>query len=82
MSRHGGDTNIQRGAQAGTGETGSAARTVVVVDPEIDRRILQRTRRVVAKVDAHQSLIQIALKNLKRWMDHTDEPPNAAAWSG
>lgn len=53
MSRHGGDTNIQRGAQAGTDETGSAARTVAVVDPEIDRRILQRTRRVVAKVDAH-----------------------------
>ena len=44
--------------------------------PEIDRRVLERTRLVVAKVDADPRLIEVAVANLKRWMARTNGRPN------
>ena len=44
--------------------------------PEIDRRTLERTKLVVAKVDADPSLIELAVANLKRWMARTNGAPN------
>ena len=45
--------------------------------PQIDRRTLERTRRLVAKVDTNPTLIQVAIENLKRWMARTEGAPNA-----
>ena len=44
--------------------------------PEIDRCTLERTRLVVAKVDADPNLIELAVANLKRWMARTNGRPN------
>ena len=50
--------------------------------PEINRRTLERTRLVVAKVDADPNLIELAVTNLKRWMARTNGKPKAchAEW--
>lgn len=51
-----------------TPEIIEAARTGGTGHPEIDRRILERHKLTVAKIDADPSLIEIAVENLKRWM--------------
>ena len=53
-----------------------AARTGGTGHPEIDRRILERHKLTVAKIDADPSLIEIAVENLKRWMALQPGRPN------
>lgn len=52
--------------------------------PEIDRRTLERTRLVVAEIDADPSLLEVDAKNLRRWMAMSNGAPKRAhvEWAG
>ena len=45
--------------------------------PEIDQRTLERTRLIVANVDADPTLIEVAVENLRRWIARTSGAANA-----
>lgn len=53
-----------------------AARRGGTGHPEIDRRVLERTKLVVAKIDADPSLVRIGVENLERWLKRTGDRPN------